>query len=348
MKRPFHKDIIDIFKSNENTVLQHLLAVAEKCRRESIGNEVYPRGLIEFSNNCSSNCLYCGLRKNNHLLLRYNLNREEIVALARTAYELGLQSIALQSGEIASEARVDFLVDIIKRIKDLGSQDANQSIGITLSVGELSYQQYMKLWEAGAHRYLLRMESSDPILFRAIHPPSQSYHRRLECLDALKDIGFQVGTGVMIGLPGQNYEHLAMDLLFFQERDIDMLGMGPYIPHPDTPLARVKADTISDPYNTTIKMMAIARLLMPDINMVASTALQSMHADGLIMGLKAGANVVMPVLTPEKYRPNYALYANKAYKPLAQLQTEIQEAGYELALWKWGDSAHYHRRRGIA
>jgi biotin synthase len=337
--------ITNILKSKDPLILEHLLDKADLCRRENLGTAVYPRGLIEFSNYCHRNCLYCGLRRDNHLIRRYHLTREQILELAMLAHSQGYNSICLQSGEITTDKEINLITDLIKRIKDLTAKNGTEGLGITLSLGELSYQQYQQLWEAGAHRYLLRIETSNPTLFKAIHPPEQSFTKRLECLDALKEIGYQVGTGIMIGLPGQSYEDLAQDLNFFREIDIDMLGMGPYIPHPDSPLAREKADIIDDAFITTIKMLALARLTMPDINMVASTALQTIHPDGLQMGLKAGANIVMPVLTPQENRQDYSLYAHKKFTPFDILNQDIQAAGYQLTLWQWGDSPHYFKRR---
>lgn len=346
--KPTPDEIVAILKSPAEEILTDLLSRAQECRQENIGNVIYFRGLIEFSNYCDLNCLYCGLRKNNYQINRYQLTREQVVEIARQAYQNGFHSLALQSGQVNTSAEFGFILDVVKAIKDYSGREVSGGLGITLSVGELSYQQYKALWEAGAHRYLLRIETSDPGLFKKLHPPGQQYQRRLECLDALKDIGYQVGTGVMIGLPGQTPEHLAADLEFFVERDIDMLGMGPYIPHPKTPLAKVNDYPGLDPFITTLKMMALARLLMPDINMVASTALQSIHPEGLIRGLQAGANIVMPVLTPPQNRSNYSIYANKTYKELPQLYKEIEASGYELIRWQWGDSRHYYRRLNLA
>ncbi|CFY11594.1 [FeFe]-hydrogenase maturation HydE, radical SAM [Syntrophomonas zehnderi OL-4] len=345
--KPAADKIAALLQSPEEEVLINLLNRAQQCRRENIGNTVYLRGLIEFSNYCDLNCLYCGLRKNNYQISRYHLTLEQVVDIARQAYQNGFHSLALQSGQVNTSAEFRFILDAVKAIKDFSSQEVNGSLGITLSVGELSYQQYKTLWEAGAHRYLLRIETSDPVLFNRIHPSGQRFSKRLECLDSLKDIGYQVGTGVMIGLPGQTYESLAEDLLFFEERDIDMLGMGPYIIHPGTPLAKIDEYYINDPYITTLKMMALARLLMPDINMVASTALQTIHPAGLTMGLKAGANIVMPVLTPGENRSDYSIYANKVYKDLQKISQEIEQSGNRLALWQWGDSRHYYRRLNL-
>ncbi|MHB8124912.1 MAG: [FeFe] hydrogenase H-cluster radical SAM maturase HydE [Desulfitobacteriaceae bacterium] len=339
-------NIISILSSQEAETLENLLTAADLCRRNNIGDRVYFRGLIEFSNHCDCNCFYCGIRKNNQNILRYRLKKDQIINIALAAYQAGFHSVALQSGEVHEPAEVDFVVEVVKAIKEHSQAlDANgQGLGITLSMGELSFRQYNKLWEAGAHRYLLRIETSDAGLFNSLHPPTQTYTKRLECLTALKDIGFQVGTGVMIGLPGQNFEHLAHDLKFFVDQDIDMLGMGPYIPHKDTPMYRTGRAIQFDTFSTTLKMLALARLLMPDINMVASTALQTIHPQGLELGLKAGANVVMPILTPETNRQQYRLYENNQYKEVQQLTREIMDSGFTIGLWEWGDSPHYRRR----
>lgn len=339
--------IIKILASDEPEILQHLLKKADHCRHAVVGNKVHLRGLIEFSNYCNCNCLYCGIRKSNNSIKRYRLTKDEIITIAMTAYQHGYQSICLQSGEVHNSKEIEFLAEVIKEIKELCSDKGERSLGITLSIGELSYQQYKKLWDAGAHRYLLRVETSDPELFKRIHPPSQVLQKRLECLDALRDIGFQVGTGVMIGLPSQTPEQLAMDLEFFVKKDIDMLGMGPYIPHPATPLASIKPGPINNAFTASLKMIALARLLMPDINIVASTALQTIHPDGLKSGLAAGANIVMPVLTPPENRQDYSLYSDKTYKSIVKINSEIQSGGYQIGYWQWGDSPHYYRRLGI-
>jgi biotin synthase len=337
-------DMAGILNSGDPQVLQELLQAADKCRRENAGEKVYLRGLIEFSNYCDRNCFYCGLRKNNRRLERYRLGKDEIIKLAMLAFASGYHSICLQSGESDDPLEVDFLVEVVREIKEL-SREADEhalGLGITLSVGELEYRQYERLWEAGAHRYLLRIESSVPELFESIHPPSQRLEQRIECLRALKDIGYQTGTGIMIGLPGQTVEHLLRELEFFRREDIDMLGLGPYIPHHAAPLSKVKAGPL-DPYLTTLKILALCRLTMPDINMVASTALQSIAPEGLRMGLKAGANIVMPVLTPEIVRDNYYLYEQKQYKGAEELAAEISSCGYVLGLWEWGDPLHYKK-----
>lgn len=331
--------ILNILKNEDENELESLLEHASFIRKNTIGNTVYLRGLIEFSNICSLDCFYCGLRRSNRSIVRYKLSKEEIISLASFAYEQGFQSLALQSGEIKTDAQIDWLAEVIAAIKKA------TDLGITLSIGELDYHQYQKLYEAGAHRYLLRIETSNPHLFARIHPPEQSMASRIEALHYLKEIGYQVGTGVMIGLPDQTCEDLFNDLDFFIKMDIDMLGMGPYIPHPNTPLALQQNSIKIDPYTATLKMISISRILMPDINIVASTALQTIHPEGLKNGLKAGANIVMPVLTPEENRLNYTLYAGKKYTPFAELLEKIKSYGFEVGLWKYGDSPHYFKRK---
>ncbi len=344
MSATYMKRILD---SSDPESLSSLLSQAEKVRLEHLGNEVYMRGLIEFSNICRADCFYCGLRKSNQAIKRYHISAEEILEKAEFCMDLGIPSIALQSGEISSDREVDFVARVVSLIREQSTKDGSAGLGITLSIGELTYAQYRRLFDAGAHRYLLRIESSDRSLFQSIHPAEQDFDKRLECLDALKDIGYQVGTGIMIGLPGQTTWHLVQDLYFFVQRDIDMLGMGPYLPHPDTPLYLSSQRAAIDPFIGTIKMLALARLLMPDINMVVSTALQTIDADGLKLGMRAGGNVIMPLLTPEEYRGDYSIYINKRFRPFYDLQSEVEAVGYQLAFGKWGDPLHYYRNRKI-
>lgn len=346
MKTLNQHNIKSLLISRQPEDLESLLQHAESIRLKNLGKEVHLRGLIECSNKCDRNCFYCGLRKDNHNLNRYCLDRQEIIDTAMQALDSGFYSICLQSGEIDDPDYINFLADLLNEIKELSKKADPQGkgLGITLSVGELTYYQYKKLWDAGAHRYLLRIESSDPKLFKKLHPPKQSFSKRKECLKALKEIGYQIGTGVMIGLPGQSAEHLAGDLEFFMHEDIDMLGMGPYIPNHASPLSKTKEPVLLDPYLSTVKMLAFSRILMPDINMVASTALQSITSDGLKMGLRAGANIVMPILTPESRRNDYYLYEGKKFEEPELLVEKIRSYAYKVRLWEYGDSKHYFMR----
>lgn len=337
------QEIVNILADKSEKLLYDLLHEADFCRQQSIGNYVYLRGLIEFANDCDRNCYYCGIRRGNHVVDRYVLSQDAIVELALTAYGSGYHSLALQSGESNDPSRVDFVKETVKVIKQLtvSKDPTGNGLGITLSIGELAREQYRQLREAGAHRYLLRIETSDKELFRKLHPRSQSFEKRVKCLEYLRAEGYQVGTGIMVGLPGQTLKSLARDLKFFVDLDIDMLGLGPYIPQGLTPLYKSRVRLEYDPFMVTLKMLALARLFMPDINMVASTALQTINDRGLELGLMAGANIVMPVLTPEAYRASYSLYEAKKYHDPRQLIDEISGYGYSVGLWTWGDSRHF-------
>lgn len=319
-----------------------------------IGNKVWFRGLIEFSNICGKDCLYCGIRKGNKNLKRYNLSDDEILAAAKFAYNNKYGSIALQSGEIESNKFTSRVENLIHRIKDLSDGE----LGITLSVGEQAPEVYKKWYEAGAHRYLLRIEATSSSLYAKIHPDNKKhgFRRRLDCLKSLQDIGFQTGTGVMIGLPFQTLNDLAGDLLFMKMFDIDMCGMGPYIEHADTPLAH-NSDSLrplSERFDLTLKMIAIIRIMMKDINIVAATALQAIDPIGREKAVKIGANIVMPNITPGKYRDSYKLYDNKpctndsAEDCQSCLEARISLADAEVVYGEWGDSKHYERRRKLS
>jgi biotin synthase len=315
---------------------------------------VYYRGLIEFSNRCALDCLYCGIRRSNGAISRYSLRREEIVAAAKWCAQNGYGSLVLQSGERTDPGFIDDVVWCVEQIKQHTQSDAlPRGLGITLCVGEQSEETYRRFFNAGAHRYLLRIETTDPQLFAAIHPPAQQLQTRLAALQTLQDIGFQVGTGVMIGIPGQTLAMLAQDLLFFKSFDIDMIGMGPWLPHEQTPLARSQA---RPQWNNdarvllSLHMIALARLLLRDVNIAATTALQALDPVGREKGLAAGANVIMPQLTPTNYRKDYLLYENKPCIDEDKadckgcLQRRIEMVGRQIAIDEWGDSRHFFTR----
>ncbi|MBA4322531.1 MAG: [FeFe] hydrogenase H-cluster radical SAM maturase HydE, partial [Odoribacter sp.] len=315
------------------------------------GNKVWFRGLIEFSNICGKDCLYCGIRKGNKNLIRYNLTDDEILTAARFAYENKYGSIALQSGETESSSFTKRVVKLLNKIKELSQGE----LGITLSVGEQEPGVYKRWYKAGAHRYLLRVESTNRELYNKIHPndSKHNFNRRIDCLKNLQNIGFQTGTGVMIGLPFQTIDDLAGDLLFMKEFDIDMCGMGPYIEHADTPLLThgEKLLPLKERFDLTLKMIAIIRIMMKDINIVAATALQAIDPVGREKAVKIGANILMPNITPGKYRDSYKLYDNKpctddsAEDCRSCLEARASLAGAEVIYGEWGDSKHYERRR---
>lgn len=345
------EDLICLIGAEKDDRLK-LLQKAEKVKNEVVGNKVYFRGLVEFSNICSKDCLYCGIRKSNSNVFRYEAKDDEIFEACRFAYENRFGSVVLQSGELSSPAFVKRIDRLLKGIKKL----SNNELGITLSCGEQTRETYQRWFESGAHRYLLRIESSNRELYEKIHPNNDhhSYEKRLEALKLLKETGYQTGTGVMIGMPFQTLEHLADDLLFFKEIDIDMIGMGPYIEHEDTPLYeyRHQLKTKKERFDLALNMIATLRLLMPDINMAAATALQAIDPAGREKALKIGANVIMPNLTPCEYRKEYQLYEDKpcldedAELCRNCLEARIDVAGCEVAYGEWGDSKHFFARQG--
>jgi biotin synthase len=279
------------------------------------GNKVFFRGLVEFSNICSSDCHYCGIRKGNKQVNRYILSKDQIIDAAIWCADQGYGSVVLQSGERTDKSFIDFVEDVVVAIKTkTRSTLMPDGIGITLCVGEQTEESYKRFFDAGAHRYLLRIESSSPTLFRKIHPENQKLETRIQCLQSLRRIGYRVGTGVMIGIPGQTIENLADDILFFKELDVDMIGMGPYIVHNQTPMAIYQEETkqrFEEIFSLSLKMIAVTRLVLRNVNMAATTALQSMKHDGREQGLRFGANVIMPQLTPTEVRKEYQLYEGK-------------------------------------
>jgi biotin synthase len=305
---------------------------------------------VEFSNVCSKDCLYCGIRKGNNNVIRYEAKDEEILDACRFAWKNRFASVVLQSGELSSPAFVKRVEGLLKKIKQL----SNNELGITLSCGEQSRETYLQWKESGAHRYLLRIESSNRDLYYKIHPKNEhhSFEKRLEALSFLKDTGYQVGTGVMVGLPFQTYEDLANDILFFKNIDIDMCGMGPYIEHEETPLYEYRnlLMTKQERFDLTLNMIAVLRLLMPDINIAAATALQAIDPAGREKALAIGANVIMPNLTPCEYREEYQLYEDKpcldedAELCRNCLEARIEMAGAEIGYGEWGDSKHFFNR----
>ncbi|TDP89093.1 biotin synthase [Halanaerobium saccharolyticum] len=278
--------------------LDYLLQQADQKRKEVCGDEVHLRAIIEFSSYCKQNCHYCGLRKDNHELERYQLKKEEIIETAGMAAELGYQTVVLQSGE--DEYPAAEIAEIIKEIKN------TTDLAVTLSLGERDFAAYKLWWEAGADRYLLKHEIADQALYEKYHP-GMSYQNRIESLKYLKTIGYQIGSGVIIDLPGQTPEILAEDLLLSQDLKLDMIGSGPFIPHEQTPLAESKTGTVE----MTLKFTALSRLLLPLAHIPATTALGTIDAEGRQKALLAGANVVMPNVTDSKYREKYQIYPEK-------------------------------------
>ncbi len=330
---------------------KELLALGGECLLQNRGNEVYYRGLVEFSNICTKDCYYCGIRKSNPNTGRYDLTDDAVLDAARYAYEHRYGSLVLQAGERDDKVFVERIDQLLKNIK----ATTMGKLGITLSLGEQTAETYRRWFNSGAHRYLLRIETSDEGLYRQLHPDDEKhrFHKRMQCLRDLQQVGFQTGTGVMIGLPGQTMKHLAADLIFLKNFDIDMVGMGPYIEHEETPLYS-KRDVlwpIEERFLTSLNMVALVRLMMPDINIAATTAMQAIDPVGREKAMKAGANVIMPNITPSNQRRNYLLYQNKPCTDEGaddcsnclsiRLEMIDRVPGYD----QWGDSEHFFRRR---
>ncbi|MDD2563553.1 MAG: [FeFe] hydrogenase H-cluster radical SAM maturase HydE [Salinivirgaceae bacterium] len=331
-------DEMKIFLKNAGTI-----------KFQTIGNKVYFRGLIEFSNRCSKNCYYCGIRASNDEVERYDLTDKEILEAATFAYENRYGSLVLQGGERFDTAYIQRIDNLIKKIKQL----SNNELGITLSLGEQTADTYRQWYESGAHRYLLRIETSNKELYSKIHPQDRfhDFENRVNCLYRLKDIGYQTGTGVMIGLPYQTIEHLADDLIFMKNLDIDMVGMGPFIEHHSTPFHNFEGLLpLKERFELSLKMIAVLRTMMPDINMVASTAMQAIDPMGRERALQAGANIIMPNVTPGMYRENYKLYENKpcidenADDCIHCLEGRVGMVGHTVGYGEWGDSKHFKNR----
>lgn len=290
------EEIIEILKINVYN--KELFEAADRVRKAYVGDEVHLRGLIEFSNICKQNCLYCGLRRENKNIERYRLEPDTIIEFAKKAREIGYRTLVLQSGE-DDYYNLERMKYIIREIKKL-------DVAITLSIGEKTIEEYGEYKDAGADRYLLRIETTDKANYEKLDP-GMSFDNRIKCIKQLRELGYEVGTGCLIGLPNQTIESLADDIMFFKEIDADMIGVGPFIPNGDTPLKDEKGGT----FELALKVMAITRLLLPDSNIPATTAMETLNKQGRIIALQSGANVAMPNVTEGEYRKKYMLYPGK-------------------------------------
>lgn len=307
------EEIIKILSSNDDSILKK----ADEIRKQYVGDSIHLRGLIEFSNYCNRTCYYCGLRYENKNIERYRLSPEDIINTAKYAKSLGLKTIVLQSGEDHYYS-TSILCKIIEEIKKL-------DVAITLSIGEKTYNEYKAYKDAGADRYLLRIETTDKKLYNTLHP-NMSFENRLECLYNLKSLGYETGTGCLVGLPEQTIESLANDILFFNELDADMIGIGPFIPHPNTPLGNYKIDLKKNFY-LSIKVMALTRILLKNINIPATTAMETINKNGQIIALQSGANVIMPNITNDEYKKQYNIYPNKQNQDIILTKEKISSIG---------------------
>ncbi len=313
-------------------------ALAKRIREEHFGNQIYVRGLIEFTNYCKNDCYYCGIRRSNPNAERYRLTMEQILECTDTGYELGFRTFVLQGGEDGyyTDERLE---EIIKEIKE-----KHPDCALTLSLGERSRKSYELFYQAGADRYLLRHETADAGHYQRLHPEEMSYEHRMNCLKELKAIGYQVGCGFMVGSPGQTEETLAEDMLFIQEFQPHMVGIGPFVPHHETPFGREPGGTVED----TLYLLSLIRILKPTVLLPATTALGTIDPRGREKGILAGANVVMPNLSPTNVRKKYELYDNKictgdeAAECRSCLSNRMKTIGCELVTYR-GDAPGWNR-----
>ena len=330
---------------------RRLYAAAYDVKKQYVGQKVYLRGLIEYANICTRNCLYCGIRRDNHTIKRFELTLEEILSAAAFANDCGYGSVVLQGGERSDKKAVDFITRIIEAIRQKFPY-----LGLTLSCGEQPLEVFQRWKKAGADRYLLRIESSSREIFSRIHPAENNFDSRVQSLKDLRTAGFQVGTGVMIGLPGQTPWDLAKDIEFFRRLDVDMIGMGPWLPQHEAPLADTTPETpekAARRFQLGLNMIAVVRLALKDVNIAATTALQALRpADGRELGLLAGANVIMPNVGAVEHRKDYQLYDGKpdldenAESIRKALDLSVAKIGESIAYNEPGTPRHFLKRQG--
>ena len=308
-------ELVLLLASDDEELWRDVFAAAREVKRRCGKTEVLPRGLIETSNVCAKDCLYCGIRKSNGKVPRYRLAEDEVFACINEARRRGYPAVAFQAGEVESEANTAYYERLVAYAAgSAGRPRPAVPLEVTLSLGEQTEAVYRRWKAAGAMRYLIRIETSNRDLYAKIHPRGCSFDRRVACIRTLKRLGYVTGTGVMIGLPGQTVDDLARDIVFFGDENVDMVGMGPYIPHPDTPLAAGLESQVARPclLDLALRMIALTRLYLHDVNIVAATALEALDPEqGRQRGVEAGANVIMPVLTPVGRRGEYDLYPGK-------------------------------------
>lgn len=317
---------ITLLEGRSPDAAEYLFQKARKWQQKYYGNKIYTRGLIEFTNYCRNDCKYCGIRKSNRNAQRYRLTEAQIMECCKTGYDLGFRTFVLQGGEDGSFTQ-EKMEELIRKIKKNYPDCA-----LTLSIGERSYESYLGFFRAGADRYLLRHETADKEHYRKLHPPELSLENRKKCLYSLKEIGFQTGTGFMVGSPGQTSVQLAEDMMFIRELEPHMAGIGPFVPHHDTPFAGEAAGALE----LTLFLIGLLRVMLPKLLLPATTALGTIDPKGREKGILAGANVVMPNLSPTSVRKKYELYDNKictgdeAAECRACLSRRMEQIGYEL------------------
>lgn len=332
-KKLTEEEFLELLRDRSQESEECIRQRARELQQKHYGNRIYIRGLIEFTNYCKNNCYYCGIRAGNGHAVRYRLTQEEILHCCEKGYALGFRTFVLQGGEdpYFTDQRIVAMVEAIKK--------EFPDCALTLSVGEKERSSYQAYFDAGADRYLLRHETADRDHYRKLHPEKLTLENRMACLENLREIGYQTGCGFMVGSPGQTLECLAKDLHFIQEFRPHMVGIGPFIPHHDTGFAGEKAGSMED----TLYLLSMIRVILPKVLLPATTALATIAADGREQGIFSGANVVMPNLSPENIREQYALYDNKlhageeAAEHLKELKERMQRIGYEIVTDR-GDS----------
>jgi biotin synthase len=344
-----HKTVLELLKAKGSDI-DALFNKAKHIKQQYVGNKVHLRGLIELTNHCSKNCLYCGIGAANKNVERFMVSLEEVEEAIKFTYNNGYGSIVIQTGEIQTEKFISLIEDILHSVNRIG----NGELGVTLSCGEQSIETYQRWKDAGAHRYLLRIEASNKDLYYKIHPNNAKHNHevRLKAISDLQKCGYQTGTGVMIGLPFQTLDDLANDLLFMRDIDIDMCGMGPYIECHDTELYKYRdlLPSKEKRLELSLKMIAILRIMMKDINIASTTAMQTLANGGREMALNAGANIMMPNTTPGLYREQYALYENKpgldeeAEDSKKSIEALIGRAGCIVGYGEMGNAKHFYER----
>lgn len=316
---------ISLFETANREDISFARELAQRVSQEQFGNKIYMRGLIEISNICKNDCLYCGIRKSNACVFRYRMEKDEIFECCKIGYERGFRTFVLQGGE-DGHFTDDAVTEIVSKIKEMYPDCA-----ITLSLGERSRESYEKLYKAGADRYLLRHETATKSHYEKLHPENLSYDNRMECLLNLKEIGFQTGCGMMIGSPYQTCENLADDMLFLKEFKPHMIGIGPFLPAENTPFSKEKAGSLEQ----TLFVLSLVRIMLPNVLLPATTALGTLAKDGRQRAILSGANVMMPNISPAENRKNYALYNDKigagesAEESVEKVINSLKEIGYE-------------------